>query len=341
MLGQAFFINRRYSDALPRYQEAIEFASQGSSGRNNNNVAALLHVVGLTHFAMRDFAKASESMDAAIRSWEGAIEGLPSMKAQYTQFLQGTLRQYADMKRAMGDVVAADSLAKRADSLTAASATPKPVAEDFRILDGVRLMGSKGAQLTPDDLVKIRGLMPKSAPSVWMIIGKRVGTYGPLAWDIEVYLQPDFSSQNLRVGQMITLTADLPAADQFSANKTWTQRLIGGRYAQVPRAGRDPQDIRSERDFDRPFSIIEFGELAKFTTDELSGLVAFVRTEGAKTSVTDQPRMSTDVQPWGIQTLMRWSPTEAEAVLIDPRIPRSQSVRMRFGKDGISILQMR
>lgn len=64
MLGQAFFVNRRFADALPQFEQAVEIRRQ-SGGSNNEGVAALLELVGLTHYALRDFAKANDAMQAS------------------------------------------------------------------------------------------------------------------------------------------------------------------------------------------------------------------------------------------------------------------------------------
>ena len=340
MLGQAFFVNRRFADALPQFEQAVEIRRQ-SGGSNNEGVAALLELVGLTHYALRDFPKANDAMQASILAYEGAIAELPSMKAMYTPGLQATLRRYADMKRALGDLAAADSLLKKANSLALTPVPSAPV-EQLRIVDGVRLMGVNGARLTDDDLKKIRALMPPSAPPVWLIIGQRVGVYGPLSWDIEVYLQPDFTSPTLRIGRVATLTTRLPAADAFAANKTWAPRGTTDRYGQVPIPGHAPQEIRGEKDVDRPFLIIEPSMLSKFTNDEISRLIGFIRTEAAKTTPNvGRPRLSTDVQPWGIRHLTHTNRAEAEVDLIDPRSTNSQVVRMKFDASSVSIFQMR
>jgi tetratricopeptide (TPR) repeat protein len=340
-LGQALLINRRTSEALPKFEEAVEIRSQGTAGRNDEGVAALLELVGVTHFALRDFPKANQLMEESIRAYEGAIEKLPSYKASYTPRLQATIRRYADMKKAMGDVGAAESLLKRADALAPPVAASVAPADEFRILDGVRLMGETGAKLTEDDLNKIRALMPSGTPPVWLIMGKPIVMYGELSWDVEVYSDPVFSSDKLRVGRLFTLTTTLPAAGQFTAVKTWKQRVIPYRWGQVPKAGRNPKEVENQTALDRPFPIIEFGDLEKFTNDELIRLTSFVQTEGAKTTVTNSPRLSADIQPWGIQSLMRWGTTEVEVILIRPNSRGSQGIRMKFDAQGISILQMR
>jgi tetratricopeptide (TPR) repeat protein len=154
MLGRAFFVNGKPADALLKTEEALEIRSKGSAGRDDEGVATLLENLGIIHFSMNNFPEASESMEASIRSYEGAIEKVPSLKTSYTQRLQATIRRYAEMKKSMGDVTAAESLSRRADSLTAAATPPANPVEEFQVLDGVRLMGLTGARLTEDDLKK-------------------------------------------------------------------------------------------------------------------------------------------------------------------------------------------
>src|SRR5712671_4909502 len=253
MLAQAFLVNRRFAEALPKIEEAIEIRSKDTAGRDDEGIAALLELEAITYYSMQNISKGNEFMEAAIKSYEGAIERLPSMESSYSRRLQMTLRRYAEIKKATGDTAAAAALTKKADDLAPAiaAASVQPV-EQFRILNGVRLMGATGSLLTEEDLNKIRALVPAGAPPIWMIIGKPIGSYATLDWEVNVYLQPDFTSKNLRVGRLLTLSADLPAAGQFSASKTWKQTLIPYRYGQDRRSEREFQEVRSEKDLERP-----------------------------------------------------------------------------------------
>jgi hypothetical protein len=339
LLGQAFVTSRRFADALLQFERALSIRRE-SGGLNDEGVAALFELIGITHFAAGDWDKADRSMAASVNSYEGAIAALPNFGPRYTPRLQATLRRYSNMKRSVGDTAGADALIRKADALTVPAA-PAPPVEDVRKLDGVTLLGPTGSRLAEEDLRKIRALMPKGAPSVWLIIGQRLGMYGPLSWDIQVYLQPDFTSPELRIGRLITLTSRLAAPDAFSASKTWEQKVVTGRYGQVVLPGRTMGDVQSETDRNRPFEIVEFSN-APFTNDEILRLVKFVRDRAVDTrSNTDPPRTATDIQPWAIQILMRWSPTEAEPVLINPSTRGSQTMRLRFTAEGISILEMR
>src|SRR5688572_5736313 len=314
LLGQAFFLNRQYPDALTQFEQALA-TRQKKSGLNDEGTASQFELVAMAHFALGNIAKADESMAASVRSYEGAIKQLPTMVSNYTPRLQATLRRYADMKRTAGDVAAADALVRRANAIALPAAPAAPRVPEARTMDGVRLIGP-AANLTADDLGKIRARMPSGAPPIWLIMGRPVGMYGPLSWDVQVYLEPDSTSPALRIGRLITLSTQLPSADAFSATKTWTQKLVTGKWAQMPLPGRGIRDVQNEKDRNRPVDLIEFGGGPKFENSEVSRVLTFVRNAAVTGPAgSERPRLATDIQPWPIASLSKWSATEIEAHL--------------------------
>jgi hypothetical protein len=340
LLGEAFFINQLYRDALTQLELALA-TRQKKSGLNDEGTASLFEMVGITHFALGDFAKADETMAASVRSYEGAIQQLPTFAASYTPRLQTTLRHYADMKKAAGDLAGAEALMKKADAMRLPAPPPLPSVSEARTMDGIRLIGP-AVSLTEEDLKKIRALMPSGAPPIWLIIGQPVGMYRPLSWDVQVYLDPDSTSPALRTGRLITLSTQLPAADALSASKTWTQRLVTGKWAHLPLPGRDVRDVQNEKDRNRPVELVEFGGGPKFEDREISRVLAFVRSKAASTpAASERPRLATDIQPWPVASLSKWSSVEIEAYLLNPATRGGQSVRIKLSGDEISVSEMR
>jgi tetratricopeptide (TPR) repeat protein len=336
-LGQALFINRRFGEALSAFEEGLAIR-QKSAGLNDEGTAAMFELVGLTHFALKEFAKADQAMASSVNSYEKAIETLPTYRAMYTPRLQAVLRRFAEMKNARGEVAEARVLNDKADSLNLPPAAPKAP----EVIAGIRYMGPPGSFLTETDVQRIRSLIPNGAPSPWLLVGKEVGLYGPLTWNVEVYLGPEVNSAGFRMGQLMTLTTKLGAPDAFAENKAWEQRTRTELYGQEFSASNNPGEVENFSDRRMPFGIVSLSNEPKLKSEEVQRILAFIHGRAIKDAVPAAgARLSTDIQPWGIVEISRWSGNEIQVLLREPGGRRIQQVRIRMDAAGLTLLELR
>jgi tetratricopeptide (TPR) repeat protein len=326
--GQSFLVNRRFEEALKAFEQALAFR-RGDAGPDDEGMASLFEIVAVTHVAKGDSRKADEAFAAAVKSYEGAIARTRTLQQAYTTRLRATLLRYSDYKRAIGEPLAADALKAKADAL------PKPTppvdnVSAMRVIDGVRCMGPYVAYFTGDDIRQIRALMPKGAPPLWLIMS--LGQYSNNAWRIDAYLEPDRTISGVRLGRVAGLSAALPAKDVLTGAKSWKQDVRITAYAQTPLAGSDPRDVASERHPNRPALITPMGDLAMLTDEEIMSVLTFVRSSAVKSS--SAPRLSTDVQPWVISDITKWSSGEVHVYLVEPLGRRTQLIRLV--RNGVS-----
>ncbi len=105
---------------------------------------------------MKELVKADEVFALSARTYERAMERLPSLRALYVPGLRFTLLDHAGVKRLLGQSEAAQALELRAASL-AAPATPELAA--LRVLDSVPVIGEAASRLVDDDVRQIRALL--------------------------------------------------------------------------------------------------------------------------------------------------------------------------------------
>jgi hypothetical protein len=97
----------------------------------------------------------------------------------------------------------------------------------------------------------------------------------------------------------------------------------------------------SERDPNRPIEIIPMADLDIPSDDEILSIVRFIRGNALKTSTATPPRLSTDIQPWTLTHITRWSSGDTDVWLMDPNAGRGQSVKLRRNGDSWTILELR
>jgi hypothetical protein len=147
------------------------------------------------------------------------------------------------------------------------------------------LLGDVAMQLSERDIAAVTlALPPGSKP--WLLIGSRTQTSEER---IEIYISPDPPVSGVRQGSMILLSrnpsdsvwtiSDATAAYPFPGFPSTARRTAPpartATYAQVAVAGRDPNDVKSEQDDNRPFVVS-----GPFDHAALNSLAAFVRGRG-------------------------------------------------------------
>jgi tetratricopeptide (TPR) repeat protein len=326
-LGQALATNQRFAEALTAFENGLEISLK-AAGPNDEGTASIHMLVGVMQYRLNNFAKSDEAMTASITAYEKAIERLPDFKSNYVPRLQSTLRLYAEMKANRNDAAAAAALNARANAL--------------RMVSGTRYIGPAGSTLTESDVRKIRQMLPAGAPQPWLIIGQPVGQYGELTWTVKVHLAPDFKSAGVRSGQLMTLSAQLPAKDAFAAEKEWKENFRREHYAQEVPSGGDPDVIEGTQDRRMPFEVVRVSDSPEFTNDEVVRIISFIREQAVKTAApNERPRLSTDIQPWPIRSILRWGGNEAEIWLTNPSGRGGQSIRIRMEGTRLTVRELR
>jgi tetratricopeptide (TPR) repeat protein len=118
LLGHSLFRQRRVREAIPVYVEALHLdesylkADDADLATDYANVARAFAAVG------GELTKADVFYAQAVKTFEAAIQSLPSMKENYTKRLIRTLDEYAQIKEALGQSGAANELHRKADALS-------------------------------------------------------------------------------------------------------------------------------------------------------------------------------------------------------------------------------
>ena len=138
-------------------------------------------------------------------------------------------------------------------------------------------IGDIARRLTDQDVADISNLATTPAQKPWLLIGPR-GQISDLEV-IEAYWTAGPSSAELRRGPVSTVARGSAKAlvaagikPTLSVERGWMLISVSS-YAQVAVRGRAFDDIRSDRDINRPFIVA-----GTFTDDEVMSLVRFLRS---------------------------------------------------------------
>jgi TonB family protein len=120
MLANSIFLQRRFSEAIPVYEKALEL-DKGYRKPDDADLASDYANLGRAYGVTGDLVKADEFYATAVSTFRAAIKDLPSMSENYTRRLQKTLNEYAQLKDAEGQAEAASALRQQAREIS-----PKP-----------------------------------------------------------------------------------------------------------------------------------------------------------------------------------------------------------------------
>jgi hypothetical protein len=142
---------------------------------------------------------------------------------------------------------------------TQAADAPQPMPPAF---------GTLASKLTAYDYKEINRLSTRMGGSIWVMFGD-TGLLSNNVWGVEVHKKPAILAGGIRTGEVVWVAADLKP-DQSA--RVW--RLDGvGVSAQVPLAGRDPDEVTSDMDVNRPFRVH-----GRWSAEELAVLVGLIRS---------------------------------------------------------------
>jgi TonB family protein len=115
-LANALLGQHRAEEAVPLYEQALAL-DKTTLKPDSALVAADYWRLAVVYAATKDVAKADQYYNAAVTTWENAIQEWPFMKPQYTERLKETLLEYAKLKRAEKEKDAAAELQSKAEAL--------------------------------------------------------------------------------------------------------------------------------------------------------------------------------------------------------------------------------
>jgi len=116
MLANSIFSQRRFADAIPLYEHALEL-DKGYLKSNDADLASGYANLGRAYAITGSLSKADGLYATAVATFEAAIKNLPSMSENYSRRLARTLNEYAQVKDAEGQTEAASALRQQANEI--------------------------------------------------------------------------------------------------------------------------------------------------------------------------------------------------------------------------------
>jgi hypothetical protein len=120
-----------------------------------------------------------------------------------------------------------------------------------------------------------------------------------------LYLNPDGVRPGHRWGRALMVQAAWPENAAPDAKRTW-ERWVESPYVQIPRAGREPDDVRSNNDRNRPVLVPKTPSEA-LTIDEVVTIVTLVQRTADASRNGGPGAVYAVVQPWTIENVTAWS----------------------------------
>ena len=153
-------------------------------------------------------------------------------------------------------------------------------ASSIRLMEGVTVGADEAAQIAR---------LSQGQGTPWFVT-RRPGMLGGIVW---VVLRPDTSTPRIRRGRYLEMCAwrcneaprrigDGPYEWHFDQSSPESI----GRYAQIVMSGRDPDDLRTVGDPNRPFVVA-----GDFSDDELVSLVEFIRSSPVVAAGSSEKRV--------------------------------------------------
>ena len=342
--GRSLLNQNRTQEAVAEFERARSLVVE-IEGPGSFETAAAHGIVGMLQEDLRDFAKADESFTQSVKSYDAAMQARPKDVAARTENIRLILQRAAALKRRLGQEAAARALEAKIVTLPAApppEAALEPEPPPAKLVGSIPCFGSLGIQLTEDDVRQIRAELPAGAQP-WFIVSKRKWPGAVEGVDVEVYLQPDVSTPELRRGRIVWVMGKLQRPDAFDAKTTWRTFGLGPfEYVQVPPTGSDPAGVWTPM-ATRPIRVASFDPARPFTNVEIQALVKFVRSTAARTpSAGTPPRLFSDLQPWIITELTRDPDGSVQLWLVNPDSsgPRGQNAVLKPSGSTWTIAQL-
>jgi hypothetical protein len=200
-----------------------------------------------------------------------------------------------------------------------------------RQLLGVLVLGTTAAALTEDDVRQVTALVPAGKKTWFLVADEGFGGGGRMLV-ATLYLNPDGVRPGHRWGRALMVQAAWPERAAPDAKRTW-ERWIESPYVQVPRAGREPDDVRSNDDRNRPVLVPKTPSEA-LTIDEVVTIVTLVQRTADASRNGGPGAVYAVVQPWTIENVTAWSGGAVHVHLRENVTVRSPGQRVTVRKTG-------
>ncbi|HEY1308567.1 MAG TPA: energy transducer TonB [Vicinamibacterales bacterium] len=295
----------RNADALARFEQAIAahqdvLRAERSDSAADADMAGLLTAAAGMEARLNRLSAAAARYTTAISILERAIETLPEFRERYLPRLRNALEQAAVVKRALGESGEAAALEKRASDVS----TSPPAAMPTRQLLGLLVLGTTAAALTEDDVRQVTALVPAGKKTWFLVAGESSGDGGRMLV-ATLYLNPDGVRLGHRWGRAVMMQAAWPERAASDTKRTW-KRWIEWPYVHVPRAGREPDDVRGNDDRNRPVLVPKTPSEA-LTIDDAAAIVTLVQRTADGSRNLRTGAVYEAVQPWTIEDVTAWS----------------------------------
>ncbi|HKI26662.1 MAG TPA: TonB family protein [Candidatus Sulfotelmatobacter sp.] len=116
-LGHALYLQHKYADAVPVYQQAVDIRRPYEHSARDADFASENASLARAYWAMGKLSESDSYYSQAVTIFKAAIANLPEMKDNYTARLKSTLLEYAKLKAALGQNEEASRLEAEAAQL--------------------------------------------------------------------------------------------------------------------------------------------------------------------------------------------------------------------------------
>jgi TonB family protein len=116
-LGHCLYRQDKFSDAIPLYEKAIDFAKSYEHSERDADFASDNANLARAYGAVGRLSEADHYYSESVAIFKAAIVALPSMKDNYTARLKRTLLEYSKLKAALGQNEEASKLENEAAQL--------------------------------------------------------------------------------------------------------------------------------------------------------------------------------------------------------------------------------
>jgi TonB family protein len=116
LLANAIFLQHRFSEAIPFYEQALDL-DKGYRKSDDADLASEYENLARAYGFTGDLSKADGLYATAVSTFRAAIRSLPAMYENYSRRLQRALNEYAQLKDAEGQTEAASALRQQASEI--------------------------------------------------------------------------------------------------------------------------------------------------------------------------------------------------------------------------------
>ena len=330
--GMSLAAAGRNADALARFEQAIATRQDAlrverSDAAIDADMAALLTAAAGMEARLNRLPAAAARYAIAISILERAVETRPDFRERYLPQLRDVLEKAAVVKRALGESGEAAALEKRASGVS----TSPPAVMPTRLILSVLVLGATAPALTEDDVRQVTALVPAGKKTWFLGVDEGFSDGGRMLF-ATLYLNPDGVRPGYRWGRALRMQAAWPQRPGSDAKRTW-ERWSESPYVHLPRAGREPDDVRGNDDRNRPVLVPKTPSEA-LPIDDAAAIVTLVQRAADAPRNAGPGAVYAVVQPWMIEDVTAWSNGDVHVRLRENVTVRGPGQRVTVRKTG-------